>query len=333
MNTSDQLITKVPIPVFDPKIRYQDPLFLNGSCFTEHISDKLDRYKYDVLSNPFGILYNPVSLAISFDRIARLEFYDASELVLQDGLYHSMDHHGSYSGKNKSTVIENINTNLQRAHEHLRKSAVVCISPGTSKVYRYRTTSSIVGNCHKIPQASFTHEQLSLDQCTAAFEKIYTSIRQLSPDARIIWTVSPVRHIRDGLVENQRSKAALILGIEQTIRNHPEANYFPAYEILMDELRDYRYYARDLVHPSPVAVDIIWDIFRHAYLDPHECAYHGSIEKIKRAMEHRMLHDDREAMRTFARGQLKNIDSLASLLPDLNWQKERQYFFEMLDMD
>lgn len=333
METADQLITKVSVPEVHPKIRYTDTILMAGSCFAEHISNKLERYKYDIASNPFGILYNPVSLAVSFDRIARLAFYDASELVQHDGLYHSMDHHGSFSGKDKEVVIEKINASLQAAHDHLKRSAVVCVSPGTSKVYRYSVTSAISGNCHKVPHSAFTYEQLTLNQCEAAFEKIYTTLKQLAPAARIIWTVSPVRHLKDGLVENQRSKAVLTLAIEQTLHKYPETNYFPAYEIMMDELRDYRYYARDLVHPSPVAVDIIWDKFCDGYLDAADLTFHASIEKIKRAMEHRFLHDDQEAIHRFAKAQLNNIDQMARLLPDLNWQKELLHFFEFINID
>lgn len=333
MRTADQLNTKVHVPDFHPKIRYTDAILMAGSCFAEHISTKLERYKYDIVSNPFGILYNPVSLAVSFDRIARLEFYDADELVQHDGLYHSMDHHGSFSGKDKEVVIEKINASLQAAHDHLKRSAVVCISPGTSKVYRYSVTSAIAGNCHKIPQAAFAYEQLTLQQCEAAFEKIYITIKQLTPAATVIWTVSPVRHLKDGLVENQRSKAVLTLAIEQILLKYPETNYFPAYEIMMDELRDYRYYARDHVHPSPVAVDIIWDKFCDGYLDAADLSFHATIEKIRKAMEHRFLHHDQEAIRTFAKAQLNNIEQLAKLLPDLHWQKERLHFFEFIDID
>lgn len=333
MKAADQLTTHVPIPDFHPKIRYADPILMAGSCFAEHISTKLDRYKYDIISNPSGILYNPISLAVSFDRVARLQFYDGDELVFQDGLYHSMDHHGSFSGTDKDAVLEKINRTLQHAHEHLKKTKVVCISPGTSKVYRYAVTSAIAGNCHKIPQAAFSYEQLTLHQCEEAFENIYSSVQLLAPAARIIWTVSPVRHLKDGLVENQRSKATLILAISNIIQNHPGSEYFPAYELMMDELRDYRFYARDLIHPSPVAVDIIWEAFCDGYLDSHDRTYHAPIEKIKRAMEHRFLHHDQEAIRTFAKAQLNNIDQLAKQLPDLNWQKERLHFFEFLDID
>lgn len=333
MATADHLTTKVSIPDFQPKIKYKDAVFMAGSCFTEHISAKLDRYKYDVMSNPFGILYNPVSLASSIDRITRLDFYAADDLVLHDGLYHSMDHHGVFSGRSQAEVIDKINRSIQQANEHLKKSKVICISPGTAKVYRYKETAAVAGNCHKIPQSHFTYETLSLSHCIEAFERTVVSIRKLAPESSIIWTISPVRHTRDGLVENQRSKATLLLGIAEVMHHHPASNYFPAYEIMMDQLRDYRYYDRDLIHPSPVAVDIIWDIFSEAYLEPLERTWHVPIEKIQRAMEHRLLHDDPEAVRSFAQGQLKNIDQMASMLPDLNWQKERQHFFQYLDID
>jgi hypothetical protein len=333
MRSSDQLITKVTINDFHPKIRYTDAVFMAGSCFAEHISDKLDRYKYDVLSNPFGILYNPVSLARSIDRISNLTYYNPDELVLHDGLYHSMDHHGSFSGRDQQAVADKINKGIETAHHHLKKCTVAFISPGTAKIYRFKETSSIAGNNHKIPQTAFSAEQLSVQDCVDAFEKIYLGIKRMSPDARIIWTVSPVRHVRDGLIENQRSKATLLLAIDEMLKNHKDTSYFPAYEIMMDELRDYRYYARDLIHPSPVAIDIIWDIFSNAYLDPKDREFHPLIEKIQRSKEHRFLHVDHEAIRAFAAGQLKQIDDLAAKMPEINWQRERQYFFQYLELD
>jgi len=333
MSTIDQLITAVEIPSFNPKLRYPDQVAMFGSCFAEHISQKLDRYKYHVLTNPFGIIYNPVSIARCIERIVHQEYYQADELVLQDNLYHSMDHHGLYSGENNEAVILRINASMKQAYEHLKNCAFVFISPGTSKVYTYKPSGSIVGNCHKIPQASFTYTQLTTKECEEAFEKIYKCIKKISPATKVIWTVSPVRHIRDGLIESQRSKSALIVAIDQFVKHHPTSGYFPAYEIMMDQLRDYRYYARDMVHPSEVAIDIIWELFSATYLDTHDRAFHPAIEKIKKAMEHRFLHDHRENIKTFATGQLKNIDNLAALLPDLHWQKERQYFFHQLEMD
>jgi hypothetical protein len=162
---------------------------------------------------------------------------------------------------------------------------------------------------------------------------IYQSIKEISPTANIIWTVSPVRHLKDGLVDNQRSKSVLILAIEQFIKSQEDTHYFPAYEIMMDQLRDYRFYARDLTHPSELAIDIIWDLFSRTYLDPHELEHHSALEKINRAMEHRFLHDNKTGIKLFAESQLRNIDHIAGLFPDMDWKEERQYFFHLIEPD
>lgn len=333
MAMREQLTLSVEVPPLQPGIRYGDLILMNGSCFTEHISDKLLRYKYNVLTNPFGILYNPVSIAVSMERIAKKQYYTAEEFVFHNGLYHSLDHHGQYSGKDIHDVAHAINRTIDEAHQHLQQCKVVCISPGTAKVYRYRAINNIVGNCHKLPSTAFDVEDLNAHECLDAYERIHDAVQTIAPGCRMVWTISPVRHFRDGLIHNQRSKATLISALDQYIHHHPNAYYFPAYEIMMDELRDYRFYARDLVHPSPLAVDIIWEKFVMACIDEEEQIHHPVIEKIRRGMEHRIIHDDPESIRAFAAGQLKHIETLAQALPQLNWQQERQYFFQYLDQD
>ncbi len=329
----DQLTTPVFIESYTPKITYNNAITMAGSCFAEKISQKLIRCKYNVLSNPFGILYNPVSIAQSFERIFEQRHYLVDDLVHYDGLFHSMDHHGSFSGPDQSNVIKKINEAVDNAKEHLEKSKFVFVSLGTSRVYRYKETGLIAGNNHKIPQKHFEPYNLSVEECVSDLEKIYQSVRQISPDAQIIWTVSPIRHLKDGLVENQRSKAVLILAIEKFMRNQNDTGYFPAYEIMIDQLRDYRFYAKDLTHPSDLAIDIIWELFGRVYLDPHEVQHHMAMEKIRRAMEHRFLHDNSTAIKSFAESQLRNIDQLALLFPEMNWKEERQYFFHLIEPD
>ncbi len=333
MSTIDELMTSVKPPGYWPKIIYRDAVTMAGSCFAEHISAKLVRYKYKVLSNPFGILFNPISIARSFERIANHELYQEQELVFHDGRYHSMDHHGSYSGKDKQAVLQSINTTMEKARLHITESQFVFVSLGSAKVYRFNETGQIVGNCHKIPQASFDAFRITMSECELALEKIAESLKQLSPGVHIIWTVSPVRHLRDGIEENQRSKATLLLAIDHHLKNQQHGGYFPAYEIMMDQLRDYRYYARDLTHPSFLAIDIIWEIFADTYLEPDEKDTHHLIEKVRLAMEHRFIHEDSEAIKSFAVKQLKNIEHLAGLYPDMDWQEERQYFFQLTEPD
>jgi len=327
------LTTTVNVPAGHRKITYVDTVFMLGSCFTEHISRKLNRYKYRVMTNPNGILYNPVSMAEAMERIANQQLYVEEELVQHDGRWHSMDHHGSFSRPDKEIMLAAINDKIIAAHDFLKNGGFAFISPGTSVVYRYKATGKISGNCHKIPAREFDAFRLTLGECVDACHRIVHALRSLNPAIEIIWTVSPVRHIKDGLAENQKSKATLLLAIDEVMRHQERMFYFPAYEIMIDELRDYRYYDRDHVHPTELAIDIIWERFAGAWLEPHECEHHTAIEKIKRAMEHRFLHDNREAIRHFARGQLAQIDKLAGLMPESEWREERQYFFQLTEMD
>lgn len=327
------LATPVDIPPFSSKITFPDGIMMAGSCFAEHISRKLSRYKYQVVSNPFGILYNPASIATSFQRISKQEIYTADELVFHDGLYHSMDHHGSFSAPDINDALSKINEAIQVSKVHLEKSKFVFVSLGTSRVYQYLATSSVVGNNHKIPHTHFKQHNLTVSETLNELQSISSSINQLSSEAKIIWTVSPIRHLKDGLIENQRSKAVLILAIEEFIRAQNNSYYFPAYEIMMDQLRDYRFYARDMLHPSELAIDIIWEIFSQTFLSIQESEHHVAMEKIKRAMEHRFLHENKAATKSFAQTQLRNIDHLVNLFPEMNWKEERQYFFHLTEPD
>lgn len=333
MTSFDPFFTPVTIEPFSPKISYRDHVLMVGSCFAEHIDRKLIRYKYVVCGNPSGILYNPVSIARMFQRMEEKKDYTPDELVVHDGLYHSMDHHGSFSGVDAKAVIEKINASLHQSREHLEKSGFVFVSLGTSLVHRYRKSGKIAGNNHKIPSSDFETESLTVESCITELEKIYQAIKTISPKAILVWTVSPIRHTKDGLVANQKSKSVMLVAIHEFISSHTDAYYFPAYEIMMDQLRDYRFYARDMIHPSDHAIDIIWEFFAKTYLDPKEAEQHGAMEKVRKAMEHRILHDHQASTKAFAEGQLRNIDYLATVFPDLDWKEERHYFFQMIEPD
>jgi hypothetical protein len=316
-------------PIAEP-MRYGDSTMLLGSCFTEHIGDRLRLLKYNVNENPFGILYNPVSLANAIHRIIHQRLYTESELVNSGGLYHSMDHHGSFSGVDPSLVIERINASIQEAHNDFKKARFIFISPGTSIVYRYKATDSISGNCHKIPQAEFIHYALSHTDCTAAFLQMRNDINAFAPQAQVIWTISPVRHLSEGLIQNQRSKAQLIISLTETGRAFSQDRYFPAYEIMIDQLRDYRYYTRDMTHPSSEAIEIIWNAFKHMCMDDGEFSMHDRIEKIHRAMSHRFLHDQPEAQRKFAEVHLQMIRDVMQRQPLISFEKESAYFHSLI---
>ncbi len=306
---------------------------MTGSCFAEHISQRLEAYKYSVLSNPFGILYNPASLNTSFRRIVDRKHYTPKDLVLHDGLYHSMDHHGRFSGINAEEVLQSIHASLDKAHDHLAASKFVFISLGTASVFHYVPRNLIVGNCHKIPQNQFTRRTLSVKECVDEMKSMFQAIREIAPQSHIIWTVSPVRYLREGHIENQRSKATLILAIQEFLKEHPDSAYFPAYEIMMDQLRDYRFYAADMLHPSDAAIDVIWDHFCDVYVDHQERSHHNSIEKITKAMGHRFLHKNQSNISSFEKSQLRLIEEVNAALQDLNFKEEKQYFFHLTEPD
>lgn len=333
METLTHLMTKLNIPRYHPGISYNDHILMTGSCFAEHMEHKLSWYKYQVYGNPFGILYNPESIAHSFERIINLTYYTSDELVQHDDLYHSMDHHGSFSGPDQTEVLKKINETLHESHAFIQKTEFAFISLGTSRVYAFKPTGRIAGNNHKIPSSQFEARHMSVTDTKDCLQRIYDALKQANPAVHIIWTISPVRHLKDGLIENQRSKAVLILAVEQFIQNHPDTQYFPAYEIMVDQLRDYRFYARDMVHPSDIAIDIIWETLAVLYLDPHGNEHHAAIDKVRKAAAHRMLHDNPTAITAFARAQLKSIDHLAALYPEMDWKEERQYFFQLIEPD
>ncbi len=329
----EQFFTHIRPVDYRPKITYDDGILLAGSCFAEHISQKLDSYKYSVLSNPFGILYNPASLSRSFKRIADRNYYTQDELTLHDGLYHSMDHHGRFSGVHAEEVLIEINASLDEAHDQLVKSKFVFISLGTAKVFVANSNNQVVGNCHKIPQNHFTSKSLSVEECVVEMKSMHQDIKNIAVEAHIIWTISPVRYLREGFVENQRSKATLILAVQEFLKEDSGIAYFPAYEIMMDQLRDYRFYANDMVHPSESAIEIIWEHFCDVYIDPAQRNFHTSIEKILKARNHRFLHQNQTSIATFAKSQLRLIEEINGILPDLDFKEEKQYFFHLTEPD
>ncbi len=329
----DQFYTIVRPEDFRPKITYRDRIIMIGSCFAEQVSRKLEIHKYSVLTNPFGILYNPASLSTSIERIVSKKKYVSGDLVSQDGLHHSMDHHGLFSGVDEEKVLEGINTAIEQSHSFLKNTKFVFISLGTASVFEYKHSNRIVGNCHKIPQNQFEKYTLSVEKCVKEMESMFINIRQFSPNAHILWTISPVRYLREGIIENQRNKATLIIAVREFLKHHQDSGYFPAYEIMMDQLRDYRFYASDMVHPSTSAIEIIWDHFRDVYVDHEECNHHALIEKIYKASNHRFLHESTQGKAAFARSQLKAITDINVLFPDLDFKAEQQYFFEMTEPD
>lgn len=250
-----RLQTPVDISPSDRKIGYEDRILMVGSCFSNEIGEQMQQRAMHVRCNPFGTLYNPLSIAQA------MQLKDVPELVEHDGLWHSMAHHGSFSRATKEEAEESVRKSIETMQNALQEATVVIVTFGTAWIYEWSRDRIIIANCHKLPADCFTRRRLSVEEIVAAWKPI---IEQHS-DKHWIFTVSPIRHIKDGLHENQLSKATLLMAIEAISRQPSAISYFPSYEILLDELRDYRFFADDLVHPSSLAVHYIWERFVDTY--------------------------------------------------------------------
>jgi len=308
----------------DVKIAHHDGVLCLGSCFAEHMGRRLNRLKFPTLLNPSGIVYNPVSLAESLERLLSREPFGEAGLFENLGLWHSFSHHGAFSHPDKKTALENINHSLAEAWSFLPKTSRLLVTLGTAHVFIFKKNGRIVANCHKVPGAQFERRRLSVEEVVVALAPVFKKLKERRPELEIVTTVSPVRHLCDGLVENQRSKATLVLALAQICRELPFVHYFPAYEIVLDDLRDYRFYEADMAHPNQQAVDYIWRHFEQGYFDEKTVDLCRQIERIVSAVEHRPFHRQSPEHEAFVRRQLSAIDALCAKHPALNFEEEKQ---------
>ena len=288
------------------QISHHGKLVLIGSCFAESIGRKLEYYKFPVTVNPFGILFNPVSIANAVRFICDKKLFAETDLVSHDGLWHSFYHHGSFSKSDKQECIDIINKNITDARSALEEASTVVITLGTAFVWEHLQSKIIVSNCHKIPGKQFTQYMLSVEQTEEQLKTICENIFNVNPSATVIFTVSPVRYLIHGAHANQLSKATLLLAIDnvmKTMELKPTSliQYFPSYELLMDDLRDYRFYADDMVHPSQQAVDYIWEHFADTYFSTETKVLNKKIDAYQKALNHRILNEDSESGRAFVK--------------------------------
>lgn len=308
-------INNINIPV---NISHKDILVMLGSCFTENIANELHRYKFDVLCNPFGIIYNPVSIAKIINRALSLRYVEANELVELNGLWHHFDFHGDLSGIHRDEVINRSNIFIDNLRKYLTSASTIFLTFGTAIVYKRKDTGDIVANNHKFPSVFFTKTRLDISEIVDSLTNTIKELKAVNPGINIIFTVSPVRHIKDGLVENQRSKAILLLAVEKLL-SIDSCYYFPSYELLMDDLRDYRFYAGDLVHPSTEAIRYISEKFSETFFNNKTLEVINKIEKITRSLEHKPINPDSEAHRLFVAKLEKEISSFNKDFPDLKF--------------
>ncbi len=297
-------------------------ILMMGSCFAEHIGGQLEEYLFPVILNPMGIQYNPLSIAKALEQIVDKRTYDETDLIEHQGRYHSLMHHGDFSHSDAQTVLERIRLHMERAHAILPTMKHLILTFGTAYVYEEAETGEVVSNCHKLPASQFTRRRLSVAEIVGVYDKVLDRLFQINNLLQVICTVSPVRHLRDGAHDNQLSKSTLLLAIDELqLKYLSRVQYFPAYEIVLDELRDYRFFNADMTHPSPLSVEIVWQKFRHACISEHVHDYMYQWQKILKHLGHRPVQPGSEAHRKFLQQVRNKIEQLRTQYPHLDFSK------------
>lgn len=312
--------TEIEIKPFASQIDYGSHIFALGSCFAENMAERLRRAKFRIASNPTGILFNPASIADALARFATGKPYSESELTEHGGRWFSFDAHTSLDGSTAESALGNLNRALDTGCEALHDADFVILTFGTAWVYELAESGHIVANCHKMPQSMFRRRRLSVEEIVAMYEPLIG--QGILRDKHIILTVSPVRHLADGLDGNAVSKAVLRLAVEELAARHKNVSYFPSYEIVTDDLRDYRFYAEDLVHPSQQAVEYIWEKFADALLTDEAKAMLPRVEQIVAAAAHRPFNPAGEEYARFCNRMLAATEAL----PEIDFSAERKIF-------
>ena len=317
--------TEIDIKPWQKRIEHSDSILSLGSCFATNIAQRLLERKFKVCNSPTGILFNPASIARSLELMSTCYQVSENDVFLSGELYSSYLFHSHFSSTNKQEAIERMQQAINAGNKALSSADYLIVTLGTAWVYRLKTTGEVVANCHKQPSTNFSRELLSVDEIVEALESIYDHC-----SAELILTISPVRHIGEGMEDNSLSKALLRVAVAEFIKRHPErTTYFPSFEILIDDLRDYRFYDNDLVHPSTMAIDYVAEKFFEAALSEKAKCRIEDIDRIVRAANHRPQNPNSEQHRAFCRKQLEAIDRIS----DVDLSKEREYFEQMLQIN
>ncbi len=321
-----KLTTSVERPAHCPCIDYRHTLLLLGSCFATHIGERLEEAKFRCDVNPYGVLYNPLSIATALREMVARKVYIEADLYEHQGLWHSPMHHGDFSAPTHDEALARINGRLAQASDELDRLDFLLLTWGTAWVYEDRKTGRVAGNCHKLPESCFRRRRLSVDEIVADTVSLLSGlVARSNGRLRVVLTISPIRHVRDGLHANQLSKATLLLAAEQVAEAFPDhVFYFPAYELLIDELRDYRFFADDLVHPSLLAVQYVWEHFADWCLAPETASVRQECEEIRKALSHRPLRPESEQYKRFLGQIVLKIERLNGKYPYLDFKNEKE---------
>ena len=298
-----KLQTKIPLEKQSENIiDYNPKILLLGSCFVENISEKLEYFKFQNTVNPFGILFHPKAIETLIINAINQKEYSVEDVFFHNERWHCFDAHSVLSNTSKDKLLEDLNASIKSINQQVHESSHIIITLGTAWVYKYIESGNITANCHKIPQKKFDKTILSVSEIVESIENIESLMRSINPNIQIIYTVSPIRHIKDGFVQNQQSKSHLITAIHQVIKDNSE--YFPSYEIMMDELRDYRFYAEDMFHPNQTAINYIWDKFLQVWIASEATTTMDDVDTIQKGLLHKPFNPNSNSHQQF----LQNLD-------------------------
>lgn len=314
-----QLQTQIHLYPTEEQINYSSKVLLLGSCFTENIGSKLDYFQFQNWQNPFGVIFNPISLLQLIKRAIRNDLFDHDDIFQHNEIWYSFQAHSSCSSLDANTLVTLLNEQLQLLKNTISECSHLMITLGSAWVYRHVESQQIVANCHKVPQQDFSKELLSVPEIEECLQQILAAIQNVNPEATLVFTVSPVRHIKDGMIANSQSKAHLIAAVQNTVTN-TKAIYFPAYEVMMDDLREYRFYASDLIHPNEIAIHYIWEKFKQVWIDPDTASVQKEIDTIRKGLQHRPFHPKSKKHQVFLSSIQIKIEKLNHDYPHFIWE-------------
>ena len=314
----------IPPPPFG--ISHADRLLLVGSCFTSNVGKQLEGLKFSVKHNPTGILFDPYSVVRHLRDALENKKYNTADLAFRDEVWHSYNHHTDFSSTDPEAAIKHINAAISTTSAFLKQANILFLTLGSAFYYRLAENNERVANCHRFPSQTFTKHLAEIDEIVREFKQLIEDIRIQNPSIKIVFTVSPVRHIREGVVNNNRSKARLLEAVHQLCDVLENTYYFPAYELVIDVLRDYRFYDLDMVHPNYSATQFVFEQFKHTFFNAETMELSDRIKEIAIAYRHKPNFPDTEAHRKFLTANLKKIEALQQAIPQIDWDLEKQYF-------
>lgn len=323
--------TKINIQASKDKIDHRTSVLMLGSCFAENIGVELKNAKFNIIINPFGILYNPQSVSQALDIIGRNRVFTENDIFQYNGLYHSYYHHGDFSDQDSARCLEKINSSILTSSSQLPKTDVLIVTFGTAYVYKLEENGLVVGNCHKLPASRFNRYRMDVNLIVGIWKETIKMLRRINPQMKIIFTVSPVRHLKDGTHENQLSKSVLLLAIDKLCSECDKIDYFPSYEIVMDELRDYRFYAEDMLHVNDIAVKYIWEKFKDTYFSQETNSIIDEWSKLALAIGHRPFNPQSGEYKHFLKQTLLKVEGFQRKYPYIYCEKEITFMSESLE--